>query len=150
MEADGSLAMTGMCVMTTTDLPTSLVTRGVHLVAVGDALWFHPGSRPSGPDADSLREHKPAIMRLLRADAPLTIQAPIRGFCLPVTRVWSRNLRKHADSLGGRVDARSIVAAPVQQAWLESGFFIGAFPKLNESWVFSRGIAAADEWLRSM
>jgi hypothetical protein len=54
--------------MTTAELVTALVSRGVELRAKGDKVCFRPADRLTEDDIDQIRRHKWALLGLLRAE----------------------------------------------------------------------------------
>jgi hypothetical protein len=54
--------------MTTADLLAELVSRGVEFQAHGDRLRFRPTERLGPADVDNIRQHKSALLALLRAE----------------------------------------------------------------------------------
>jgi len=54
--------------MSVTDLITGLATRGIRLVARADRLLYHPAERLTPGDLAALRQHKQALLRMLRSE----------------------------------------------------------------------------------
>ena len=54
--------------MTTAQLLSDLVSRGIELRVRGDNLCFRPAERLNSADIESIRRHKVPLLRLLRAE----------------------------------------------------------------------------------
>ena len=54
--------------MTTAELLSDLISRGVEFQAHGEKLRFRPTSRLTPADVDNIRRHKAALLGLLRAE----------------------------------------------------------------------------------
>jgi hypothetical protein len=54
--------------MTTAQLLTTLVSRGVEFCAKGDKLCFRPAERLTADEVEHIRSHKAALLAILRAE----------------------------------------------------------------------------------
>jgi len=54
--------------MTTSELLSDLIVRGVEFQAHGDKLRFRPVEKLNRDDVENIRRHKTALLRLLRAE----------------------------------------------------------------------------------
>jgi hypothetical protein len=54
--------------MTTAELLTDLIARGIEFQAHGDKLRFRPAERLTPIDIDNIRRHKPTMLAMLRAE----------------------------------------------------------------------------------
>lgn len=64
--------------MTTAELLSDLISRGVEIQAHGAKLRFRPTDRLTATDLDRIRQHKPALLALLRAEGRVHPASDVR------------------------------------------------------------------------